>query len=117
MAATVMLGVPATGLLRETPVGELAGLSVSEGHLCRSPATIDLWICGQCVVPIMISDILDACREVLEINGDPQTAYWLASQMVEMRMWRASEHDVRAALEQGHRQVGRTVTVRESGRR
>ena len=47
----------------------------------------------------MINDILDACREVLEINGDPQSAYWLASQMVEMRMWRASEHDVRAALE------------------
>ncbi len=32
----------------------------------------------------MISDILDACREVLEINGDSQTAYWLASQMVEV---------------------------------
>ncbi len=48
----------------------------------------------------MIGDILDACREVLEINGDPQSAYWLASQMVEMRMWRASEHDVRAALDQ-----------------
>ena len=47
----------------------------------------------------MIGDILDACREVLEINGDPQSAYWLASQMVEMRMWRASQHDVRAELE------------------
>ena len=48
----------------------------------------------------MIDTILDACREVLEINGDPQSPHWLASQMVEMRMWRASEHDVRAALEQ-----------------
>ena len=46
----------------------------------------------------MICDILDDCRELLEIKGDPQSAYWLASQMVEMRMWRASEHDVRAAL-------------------
>ena len=54
----------------------------------------------------MISDILDACREVLEINGDPQTAYWLASQMVEMRMWRASEHDVRAALEKDIGKLG-----------
>ena len=58
------------------------------------------------MVPIMISDILDACREVLEINGDPQSAYWLASQMVEMRMWRASEHDVRAALEKDIAKLG-----------
>lgn len=48
----------------------------------------------------MIDTILDACREVLEINGDPQSPYWLESQMMEMRLWRASEHDVRAALEQ-----------------
>ena len=54
----------------------------------------------------MNSGILDACREVLEINGDPQSAYWLASQMVEMRMWRASEHDVRAALEQDIGKLG-----------
>ena len=48
----------------------------------------------------MIDTILDACRAVLESNGDPQTPFWLASHMVEMRMWRASEHDVRTALEQ-----------------
>ena len=48
----------------------------------------------------MINSLLDACGEVLAINGEPQSAYWLASQMVEMRMWRASEHDVRAALDQ-----------------
>jgi hypothetical protein len=48
----------------------------------------------------VIYDILDACREVLKVNGDPQSAHWLASQIVEMRMWRASEHDVRAALDQ-----------------
>jgi len=47
----------------------------------------------------MIDHILDACREVLEINGDPQSAYWLASQMMEMRLCRANEHDVRAALD------------------
>jgi len=51
-----------------------------------------LWILGQLMMANMISDILDACREVLEINGDPQSAYWLASQMVEMRLWRATEH-------------------------
>ncbi len=42
------------------------------------------------VVTDMIGTILDACREVLEINGAPQSAYWLASQMMEMRMWRAA---------------------------
>lgn len=47
----------------------------------------------------MIATILDACEFVLEINGDPQSPFWLASQMVEMRLWRASEHDVRAALQ------------------
>ena len=54
----------------------------------------------------MIDTVLDACREVLEINGEPQSAYWLASQMMEMRMWRASEHDVRAALEKDISEFG-----------
>jgi hypothetical protein len=64
----------------------------------------------------MIHDILDACREVLEINGDPQSAYWLASQMVEMRMWRASEHDVRAALEENISEFGeRSLFVKVEG--
>jgi hypothetical protein len=58
------------------------------------------------VVTGMIGTILDACREVLEINGDPQSAYWLASQMMEMRMWRASEHAVRAALDKDIRTQG-----------
>ena len=52
----------------------------------------------------MIDTILDACRHVLEINGDPQSSYWLASQMMEMKMWRASEYDVRAALEEDIRE-------------
>ena len=46
----------------------------------------------------VIDTILGAFREVLEINGDPQSPYWLASQMMEMRLCRASEDDVRAAL-------------------
>ena len=54
----------------------------------------------------MIDTIFDACRQVLEINGDPQSPYWLASQMVEMKMWRASEHDVRAALEKDVEEFG-----------
>jgi hypothetical protein len=54
----------------------------------------------------IIDSIPAACREVLEINGDPQSPYWLASQMVEMKMWRASEHDVRAALENDVKERG-----------
>ena len=54
----------------------------------------------------IIDSILAACREVLEMEGDPQSPYWLASQMMEMKMWRASEHDVRAALENDIKQRG-----------
>ena len=48
----------------------------------------------------MIDTILDTCRHLLEINDDRQSSYWLVSQMVEMRLWCASEHDVRAALKE-----------------
>ena len=54
----------------------------------------------------------------VEINGDPQSPYWLASQMVEMKMWRASEHDVRAALEKDIKERGqrsRFVKVGDDG--
>lgn len=47
----------------------------------------------------MIHTILDAIEFILEHQGEPQSPYWLASQMIEMRLWRASEHDVRAAVE------------------
>ena len=46
----------------------------------------------------MIESLLDACQFVLENLGEPQSSYWLASQVMEMRLWRASEADVRAAL-------------------
>jgi hypothetical protein len=54
----------------------------------------------------MIDSILDACSHVLEINGDPQSSYWLASQMEEMRLWRASEYDVRVAINKDIREIG-----------
>lgn len=47
----------------------------------------------------MIDTILDAIQFVLEDQGEPQSPYWLASQMMEARLWRVSEHDVQAALE------------------
>jgi hypothetical protein len=46
----------------------------------------------------MIETLLDACQFVLENLGEPQSSYWLASQVVEMKLWRASEADVRDAL-------------------
>ncbi|MFV0444666.1 MAG: HTH domain-containing protein [Planctomycetaceae bacterium] len=48
----------------------------------------------------MIHTLLDAAVFILEGQGEPQSPYWLASQMLEGKLWRASEHDVRAALEQ-----------------
>jgi hypothetical protein len=56
-----------------------------------------------------------AGREVLEINGDPQSPYWLASQMVEMKMWRASKHDVRAALEKDVNERGQRSLFEKVG--
>jgi HB1, ASXL, restriction endonuclease HTH domain len=46
----------------------------------------------------MISSLLDACRFILNDQGEAQSSYWLASQVTEMRLWRASEAEVRRAL-------------------
>ena len=46
----------------------------------------------------MIETLLDACQFVLENQGEAQSSYWLASQVMEMKLWRASEADVHAAL-------------------
>ncbi len=54
----------------------------------------------------MIESLLDACQFVLENQGEAQSSYWLASQIVEMKLWRASEADVRDALNKDIRQRG-----------
>jgi len=54
----------------------------------------------------MIHTIIDAIELALKEQGEPQSPYWLASQMMEMRLWRASEHDVRAALEKDMKEWG-----------
>ena len=54
----------------------------------------------------MIESLLDACQFVLEDQGEPQSSYWLASQVMEMKLWRASEADVRDALNKDIRQRG-----------
>jgi hypothetical protein len=54
----------------------------------------------------MIRTLLDACRFILEDLGEAQSSYWLASQVVEMRLWRASEAEVRRALKKDIEQHG-----------
>ena len=33
-----------------------------------------------------IYTLLDACEFILENEGEPQSSYWLASQMIEMKL-------------------------------
>ena len=53
-----------------------------------------------------IHNILDAIELVLEEQGETESPYWLASQMIERKLWQASEHDVRAALEEDLKTTG-----------
>lgn len=64
----------------------------------------------------MIETLLDACQFVLEDQGEPQSSYWLASQVMEMKLWRASEASVRDALNQDIERHGeRSRFVRIAG--
>jgi hypothetical protein len=54
----------------------------------------------------MIYTLLDACQFVLETEGEPQSGLWLASQVEEMKLWRATEDKVRKALKQDIKKFG-----------
>jgi hypothetical protein len=54
----------------------------------------------------MIETLLDACQFVLENQGEAQSSHWLASQIMEMKLWQASEADVRDALNKDLQQRG-----------
>jgi hypothetical protein len=54
----------------------------------------------------MIHTIIDAIKLTLEEQGEPQSPCWLSSQMMEWKLWRASEHVVRAALEKDMKEWG-----------
>ena len=54
----------------------------------------------------IIETLLDNCQCVLEDQGEPQSSYWLASQVMEMKFWQASEADVRAALQKNIEEYG-----------
>ena len=54
----------------------------------------------------MIHSLLDACQLVLEAQGEPQSSFWLASQAVEMELWKTTEEKVRKALKQDLERYG-----------
>jgi len=54
----------------------------------------------------MINTILDAIEFVLETDGGKLSPFWLASQMMEGRLWKASEHDVCRALDKDLTEFG-----------
>jgi len=54
----------------------------------------------------VIHSVLDACQFILESQGEPQSPYWLSSLMIEMKLWKASEQNIRTALEKDIGQFG-----------
>lgn len=55
---------------------------------------------------MMIHTLLDACEFILEDQGEPQSSFWLASQIMELKLWRASEADVRNAITKDIKKYG-----------
>jgi len=54
----------------------------------------------------MIHTILDTCQYVIETQGGPQSPCWLASLMDEMKLWKANEQKIRAALDKDIAKMG-----------
>lgn len=46
----------------------------------------------------MIYRLLDACEYILNDQGEAQSSFWLASQIMEMKLWRTNEAKVCDAL-------------------
>ena len=64
----------------------------------------------------MITSLADACHFVLVQLGEPQTSFWLASQVIETKLWRATEAGVRRALREDirrHGELSRFVELEE----
>ncbi|VAX36070.1 hypothetical protein MNBD_PLANCTO02-588 [hydrothermal vent metagenome] len=57
----------------------------------------------------MLYSINDVCKIILEDYGEPMSPYWLASQMVEARMWKANECEVRVALDEEIEKFGESA--------
>ena len=61
----------------------------------------------------VIDTLLDACEFILRDQGEPQSSFWLPSQIMETKLWRASEADVRDALKKDIEKYGdRSLFVR-----
>jgi hypothetical protein len=58
----------------------------------------------------MINTLLDACSYILEDQGEAQSTYWLSSIMNEMKLGRASESQVRIAVDKDIEQFGESST-------
>lgn len=54
----------------------------------------------------MIYSLLDACEYIMKDQGEAQSSYWLASQIMEMKLWRTTEAKVRTALTKDIQQHG-----------
>jgi len=47
---------------------------------------------------MMIYALLDACEYILNDQGEAQSSFWLASQIMELKLWWTNEAKVRDAL-------------------
>jgi hypothetical protein len=63
----------------------------------------------------MINTILDACRYVLEDPCEAQSGYWLSSIMMDMKLWRASESQIRIALDRDLEKLGESSPFEKVG--
>lgn len=55
---------------------------------------------------MMIHTLLDACEYILIDQGEPQSSFWLASQIMELQLWRTTEADVRDVLNRDIQKFG-----------
>lgn len=63
----------------------------------------------------MIEALLDACEFILKDQGEPQSSYWLASQAMEMKLWRASEAEICDALSRDIAKLGASSRFVKTG--
>ncbi len=63
----------------------------------------------------MINTILDACRYVLEDQGEAQSSFWLASIMMDMKLWRPIESKVRHAPDKDIEKYGESFPYLKVG--
>jgi hypothetical protein len=54
----------------------------------------------------MMDTLLDACQYVLQVQGEAQSSYWLSSLVMEMKLWRANESQIRVALDRDIEKFG-----------